>query len=357
MIRLFLWSTATLALGIAAAGAHAPASSPLPEPRALAAPAEATPRASPAPRAQTPPSGAARPAPRPAEAPVAAAAPPPADDPAPMRSAGLGSFLVGAAEAATPGIVRLAQPATPRPLPRPGTAAAPPRAAVATSGPAVSRLAVARSPLPARRSETARRRHLETLQQAAAVRSQPVPPAITGQPGAALCGIPGIAGRTLAPIRASVEGCGVANPVQVTSVDGVRLSQAAIMECDTAQALQRWVRSGLKPAIGNAGGGVVELRVAAHYVCRTQNHRRNAPVSEHGRGRAIDISGIRLADGTMLSVLRDWHSARWGPVLRQAHRSACGIFTTTLGPGSDGMHEDHFHYDTARRRASGPICR
>jgi hypothetical protein len=38
------------------------------------------------------------------------------------------------------------------------------------------------------------------------------------------------------------------------------------------------------------------------------------------------------------------------------HRAACGTFGTTLGPGSDGMHEDHFHYDTARHR-NGAYCR
>jgi hypothetical protein len=38
------------------------------------------------------------------------------------------------------------------------------------------------------------------------------------------------------------------------------------------------------------------------------------------------------------------------------HRAACGRFGTTLGPGSDGMHEDHLHFDTARH-ANGPYCR
>ena len=41
--------------------------------------------------------------------------------------------------------------------------------------------------------------------------------------------------------------------------------------------------------------------------------------------------------------------------MRAAHRAACGIFGTTLGPGSDGYHEDHLHFDTVSR--GSPYCR
>jgi hypothetical protein len=221
----------------------------------------------------------------------------------------------------------------------------------------VSRLAVARSPLPERRQEGARQRHLQNLQRASAVRAQPVPPAVTGRASGNLCGVSGIEGQTMSPIARTAQGCGVANPVRVTAVDGVRLSTPALIECDTARALHAWVRTGLRPAVGNHGGGVVEMRVAAHYACRTRNHRAGAPVSEHGRGRAIDISAIKLANGEVFSVLRHWRDSTYGPMLKAMHRAACGTFRTTLGPGSDGMHEDHFHYDTAQRRMTSAICR
>ncbi|TVP74013.1 MAG: extensin family protein [Rhodobacteraceae bacterium] len=173
---------------------------------------------------------------------------------------------------------------------------------------------------------------------------------------ARLCGVRGLKGEVIPPITSQVAGCGVDRPVRVTHVDGVKLSQAAIVDCETATALHRWVRRGVKPAVGRNGGGVRELRVAAHYVCRPRNHRAGAQISEHGRGRAIDISGVILADGTEISVLRDWRNSPHSRALQQMHRAACGTFGTTLGPGSDGMHEDHFHYDTARHRG-GPYCR
>jgi hypothetical protein len=170
-----------------------------------------------------------------------------------------------------------------------------------------------------------------------------------------VCGNPAIRGETLAPITGSIRGCGIANPVRVTAVGGVALSTPALMDCPTAQALLTWVERGAKPAFGQTGGGLVRLEVAAHYVCRTRNHRRGAPLSEHARGRAIDIKGFTLQNGQTINVLGGWR----GPhrdVLRAAYRAACGLFGTTLGPGSDGFHEDHYHFDTARHR-NGPYCR
>ena len=43
--------------------------------------------------------------------------------------------------------------------------------------------------------------------------------------------------------------------------------------------------------------------------------------------------------------------------LRESLReSACGRFTTVLGPGSDGYHEGHIHLDMAERRNGYRIC-
>lgn len=194
----------------------------------------------------------------------------------------------------------------------------------------------------------------ERVAAVAAIRPAPGTGPLTGRRGS-VCGIDSIRGETLAPIVGRVQGCGVANPVRVTAVGGLRLSQPATMDCDTARALNTWIDRGLKPAIGKTGGGVQSLQVAGHYVCRTRNHKTGARVSEHGKGKAIDISAIGLANGQSLSILRDWRGVH-GAKLKAAHRAACGIFGTTLGPGSDGYHEDHLHFDTARHR-SGSYCR
>lgn len=165
----------------------------------------------------------------------------------------------------------------------------------------------------------------------------------------AVCGDPAIKGENLARISSKVKGCGVEDPVKVTSIDGIRLSQPATIDCTTAVALKTWVQKAMRPAFGSRE--VVELRIAAHYICRTRNNVKGNKVSEHGRGKALDIAGFVFADGKSWSIAGDYNKQ-----IRKAHKNACGIFGTTLGPGSDGYHEDHLHFDTASYRG-GPYCR
>ncbi len=181
----------------------------------------------------------------------------------------------------------------------------------------------------------------------------------TAQPVAArgsVCGVRGIKGRRIAAIPGRLSGCGVQSPVQITSVAGVELSQAATMDCTTAKALNKWVKNSVKPTVGRLGGGVSGLRVVAHYSCRTRNSQPGAKISEHGKGHAIDIAAINLRNGSSLSVLQGWKDRVQGKMLRAMHKGACGPFGTVLGPKSDRHHQDHFHLDTARYRG-GSYCR
>lgn len=172
----------------------------------------------------------------------------------------------------------------------------------------------------------------------------------------AVCGDPAIQGVVVGRVPGKIRGCGVENAVKIRSVSGIALSQQSVMDCGTAQALKSWIDKGVVPAVGNRGGGVVRLRVAAHYACRTRNNRKGAKISEHGKGRAIDISAFTLRDGNEISVLKHWGRGKNGRILKKMHRSACGPFGTVLGPNSDRHHRDHFHFDTARYR-SGSFCR
>ncbi|MBM7066079.1 extensin family protein [Actibacterium sp. 188UL27-1] len=185
-------------------------------------------------------------------------------------------------------------------------------------------------------------------------RSQPG--TVTQSKKGSVCGIRSIRGQTIAPIPGRIKGCGVADPVKVTSVAGVALSTAITVDCITAQALNSWVENGVKPAVGRAGGGVASLKIAAHYSCRTRNNRPGAKISEHGRGRAVDISAINLKNGASLTVSNGWRDKKAGPILKKAHSAACGPFGTVLGPDADRYHQDHFHFDTARYR-NGTYCR
>lgn len=170
-----------------------------------------------------------------------------------------------------------------------------------------------------------------------------------------VCGNIDIQGKAVGNVPGKIKACGIKDAVRITSVSGVQLSRPATIDCGTAIALNEWVDKSVKPTFKRRGP-VVQLQVAAHYACRTRNNRKGARISEHGKGRAIDISGFVMADGEVVTVLNGWRKNPSQKQLKKVWRGACGPFGTVLGPNSDRYHRDHFHLDTARYR-SGPFCR
>ena len=187
-------------------------------------------------------------------------------------------------------------------------------------------------------------------------RTQPGPEIIVGRKGS-VCGDPAIRGMSVAPIAGRLNGCGLSDGVKVTSVDGVPLSVPATIDCTTALALRSWVTDGLKPVVGKRGGGVARIEVAGSYACRPRNNQSGQQISEHGRGKAVDITGIILKDGEVITVLRDWGRGKQGEILAGIHWVACHSFGTVLGPAANSFHRDHFHFDTAKNRRAGGYCR
>ncbi len=197
---------------------------------------------------------------------------------------------------------------------------------------------------------------------AGAVHAQPLRPEMrpntwpTARPTAPLCGVPGLVGERRPTFTGNIGGCGIDAPVLVRQVQSVRLSRPALLHCDAARALNDFASGTLRRAVDGRFGGVVEMNVAAHYACRTRNNRAGAKLSEHAKGRAIDISAFTFADGTKMTLLDDWGKGVKGAMLRKIWDGACGDFGTVLGPDADRFHQDHFHLDVAAYRG-GSYCR
>ncbi|MEM8576863.1 MAG: extensin family protein [Pseudomonadota bacterium] len=172
-----------------------------------------------------------------------------------------------------------------------------------------------------------------------------------------VCGDPDLKGEFVGAVAGRLQGCGIEDAVRVTSVSGIALSTGSLMNCRTARALKAWTEDSAVPSLRRVGGGLRELRVAAHYSCRTINNQPGGRLSEHGKGSAIDISAFRLNDGTELTLLGDWNSQRGRAPMRAMFRGACGPFSTVIGPDGDRFHLDHFHFDTAQRRSGFRYCR
>jgi hypothetical protein len=133
----------------------------------------------------------------------------------------------------------------------------------------------------------------------------------------------------------------------------VAVKPAAILRCTMAAAVVDWVRSDVAALAQRLGTTLAELDNFDSFECRGRNRVSGAKMSEHGRANALDLRGLKFANGQSLS-LTDRGVAR---EQREAVlHSVCARFTTVLGPGSDWYHEDHIHLDLAERRGGYRIC-
>jgi len=134
----------------------------------------------------------------------------------------------------------------------------------------------------------------------------------------------------------------------------VSVKPAAIVRCSMASAIADWVRTDIAPLANSLGSVVSDLDNFDSFECRGRNRVAGAKLSEHGRANALDVRAIKLENGQSIS-LTDRRVSR--DVRERVRRSACTRFTTVLGPGSDGYHEDHIHLDLMQRRNGYRICR
>jgi hypothetical protein len=133
----------------------------------------------------------------------------------------------------------------------------------------------------------------------------------------------------------------------------ITISPPATLRCETAEAIVTWVRDDLVAAAAKLGSGLDGIENYDSFECRGQNRIAGARLSEHGRANALDIRSFRLKNGEVVhptdaAVSKDFRLAM--------KTSVCARFSTVLGPGSDGYHEDHIHVDLAERRGGYRIC-
>jgi hypothetical protein len=153
-------------------------------------------------------------------------------------------------------------------------------------------------------------------------------------------------------------------------VDGMRLvtggrtivfSPAGLVtSCPVAASLAVLERDVLQPAAELHFATKLEaIEHAGSYSCRRLYGRVEGQFSEHATADAVDIIGFRLADGTRISVLRDWQSSgRKGAFLREVRDGSCRLFATVLSPDYNAAHADHLHLDQAARGKMGwSLCR
>jgi hypothetical protein len=120
-----------------------------------------------------------------------------------------------------------------------------------------------------------------------------------------------------------------------------------------ASAIADWIRADMAPLAKDLGSVIGDLDNFDSYDCRGRNGVAGAPLSEHGRANALDVRAFKLADGQSIA-LTDRTVSR--DLRESVLHSMCARFTTVLGPGSDGYHEEHIHLDLMERHNNYKIC-
>jgi hypothetical protein len=132
----------------------------------------------------------------------------------------------------------------------------------------------------------------------------------------------------------------------------VALNPPAVLRCSMAEAVVRWIREDVAPAVVALGSAPKALDNSS-YECRGRNRVAGAKTSEHGHANALDLRMVKLASGQAIDLTNPTAPKDFRASLRQ---SACTRFTTVLGPGADSAHENHVHVDLAERRGGYRMC-
>jgi len=156
---------------------------------------------------------------------------------------------------------------------------------------------------------------------------------------------------TIAAATVDYGKCSVQNPVNLRSVSTkqstIDLPEAPLLNCKFALQFSKWLSESGGPILSAQLNSPVErISTGPGFECRGRNGDGTAKVSEHGYGNAVDISTFRLRNGKTLHVGDS-------TLLPGVRASACGYFTTVLGPGANAAHASHFHFDMGAHGKSG----
>jgi hypothetical protein len=197
--------------------------------------------------------------------------------------------------------------------------------------------------------------------QAPAEADKPPEQAASAPPPPSACRLTLTEEIAIAPSIPDIHGpgdCGGEDLVRLEAVvlpDKRRVSvrPAAILRCAMASAIADWIRTDMAPLAARLGSAISDLDNFDSFECRGRNRATGGRLSEHGYANALDVRGVKLANGQSIS-LTDRTVSR--EVRESVLHSACARFSTVLGPGSDGYHEDHIHLDLIERRNNYKIC-
>lgn len=104
--------------------------------------------------------------------------------------------------------------------------------------------------------------------------------------------------------------CGDPSPIRLISLGRkpeVVISPPALVNCEMAEAMHTWLKTGLQPlARQHLGGPIIKIVKMSDYSCRNAYGRARGRLSQHGLANALDIAGFTTAKGNSTMLLADW---------------------------------------------------
>lgn len=164
------------------------------------------------------------------------------------------------------------------------------------------------------------------------------------------------------PITVSANGltCGAEEVVfYIKGVSNISYNIAPLVTCGLALAIAEYEQLVNQVAREVYGIPVTRIEQLGTFTCREVVGKLGLS-SEHSYANALDIGRFVLADGTRISVLRDFErneppTTAAGRFLRAVSRRAYdeNYFSVVLTPFFNEAHHDHLHLDLGRFRLDG----
>jgi hypothetical protein len=164
------------------------------------------------------------------------------------------------------------------------------------------------------------------------------------------------------PFHVVEEGCTLDGAVILISVPTpagrVSLPGRPRMLCPFAVKFSRWLNEVGSPIIDQRlGSPLSAIQTGSAFVCRNRVGGSLTKISEHARGNALDLMRFDLKNKQHVTV-EEMPTGNYAAALSGLRSSACGYFTTVLGPGSNAAHKNHLHFDLGQhgKSANYRIC-
>ncbi len=139
--------------------------------------------------------------------------------------------------------------------------------------------------------------------------------------------------------------CGFTDVVRADATP-IAFSPRSVATCSLTAGLYWWQQRLNEIAAVELQSRVVRIDQLGTYACRNINAAAEGRRTQHATANAIDIAAFHLADGRVISVVKDYGQATpEGRFLDGAHDAACDLFNIVLGPRYNRLHANHFHLD------------